>query len=950
MEAGREGSQSVPGQPKTHDTAAVQTPQRQVPSHRDPSPTLRRDGSNTHIPSMRKQPSTNLVPSLPPSVSASPQTSRNTSPIRPSVRPQETPHSTAQRAAGIRSRKNSHDASPIRPVSTQSSAAPPSAAAIQRALSAAAVPQLHSNSNPVADAVSRLPRTSRTAPATESQTPVSPSFSPRVKSPGPSAPSSRRNSVPRKLDNLSAPPITVQNSTPPGTAVPDLKGDGLGDTGLVQTPKVSNRGPSGPKSNLETVQEATPPAGSVLGESTDQSFYSMNSSQTKSSDDDRTPNGTIHKKDTGNKSGESDGDGNRSDGKGRKDLTIDQNKAKMVSSKSAPATARAKQVDGTRNMTVETETVSSIPQSALSADRAAGPRGDPGGSIRLKPSNETIRPRKERKKAVRKAPSVHNGTASSKADIFEARVASQVDEANSSDSDETFVYESNPPEPQLRTNRNHSRTPSVTSIHSQSDRRLNLRAGYDNHRVAGKRSMKFSNNPYSALDSPTDDTTGMGTIRAHHPRNISRFGRTIGSNSSLYGGGEDSPFTQASKLRANLAAGGGGGGTRHSSRPNTPSQPKSAPAANQRFGPWRKDGAGLRQYDYDDAGEEGSDERTPLVGTVRTPRRYQRRRAGDPRYDTSNSGIYNLRQNSFLGRFGGCFLGLIIISLVIVGAVGVLFMSNRSLEEVQIEKIQNVLASEQEIMLDLVVGAVNPNLLGIGVGEMDLNIFAKSKYVATTTRDEASPTPAPTGFGVGVGVGTSAERRRAPRPAPIPEDDLHVSGQPWQDSDGHWHSGDEDDSLEGDSQTMLLGRVFHFDQGLYFDGTPLKRRRHFSTGEFRLAKPGNKTEAGGSARWERVLGYPFELILRGVVRYQLPVTNRDVAARVRGSVVVHPEGGRQPVRSAAETEDEECELGAAGLNSNTPFPEVYTSLSHHVSRGHGAVAAYKSRVQEGTAM
>ncbi|KAF4548893.1 Vacuolar segregation subunit 7-like protein [Elsinoe fawcettii] len=917
MEAGREGTQSGPGQPKTLDTTNIQTPQRPPPSQRDASPTLRRDGSNTQVPAVRKQPSTNLVPSLPPSVSASPQTSRNTSPIRPSVRPQETPQTAAQRAAGIRSRKNSHDASPIRPVSTQSSAAPPSAAAIQRALSAATVPQLHATNGPIADAVSKLPRTSRTAPATEAQTPVSPSFSPRVKSPGPSAPSSRRNSVPRKLDNLGAPPITVQNSTPPGTAVPDLKGDGS-DTGLVQTPKISNRGPSGPKSSLETVQEATPPAGSVLGESTDQSFYSMNSSQTKSSDDDRTPNGVVSKKDNGNKSGESDGDGNRSDGKGKKEpLSIDQNKAKLVSSKSAPATARAKQVDGTRNMTVETETVSSIPQSALSADRAAGPRGDPGGSIRLKPSNETIRPRKERKKAVRKAPSVHNGTASSKADIFEARVASQVDEANSSDSDETFVYESNPPEPQLRTNRNHSRTPSVTSIHSQSDRRLNLRAGYDNHRVAGKRSMKFSNNPYSALDSPTDDS-GMGTIRAHHPRNISRFGRTIGSNSSLYGGGEgDSPFTQASKLRANLASGGvGGQSQRHSSRPNTPAQPKSAPA-HQRFGPWRKDVAGLRQYDFDDAGEEGSDERTPLVGTVRTPRRYQRRRE---RHDAG--GIYNLRNEGWLGRFGGCFLGLFVVMLVIAGAVGVLFMSNRSLEEVRVERIQNVLASEQEIMLDLVVGAVNPNILGVGVGEMDLNVFAKSKFVATTSRGGV---PEPT---AGAEIGGTARRRRGlgspgegrwvgetreeavdagekGLDGTLDRREAKISGQPWQDKDGHWHSGD-DDSLEGDSQTMLLGRVYHFDQELYFDGTPLRHKRQFSTGEFRLAKPGNKTESGGSARWEKVLGYPFELILRGVIKYQLPITNREVSAAVRGSVVVHPEegvrGGRMRVEPVEEHE------------------------------------------------
>src|SRR6266702_2481606 len=49
--------------------------------------------------------------------------------------------------------------------------------------------------------------------------------------------------------------------------------------------------------------------------------------------------------------------------------------------------------------------------------------------------------------------------ASSKADVFEAKVASAVDEENSSDSDETFVYESNPPDPPPHKNRHHSRTP-----------------------------------------------------------------------------------------------------------------------------------------------------------------------------------------------------------------------------------------------------------------------------------------------------------------------------------------------------------------------------------------------------------------------------------------------------------------------------------------------------------
>jgi hypothetical protein len=71
------------------------------------------------------------------------------------------------------------------------------------------------------------------------------------------------------------------------------------------------------------------------------------------------------------------------------------------------------------NMTVETETVSSIPQAALGppSDRAGASRDAGAGTLRVKASNETIRPKKDRKKAARKAPSIN--TASGKClDLF----------------------------------------------------------------------------------------------------------------------------------------------------------------------------------------------------------------------------------------------------------------------------------------------------------------------------------------------------------------------------------------------------------------------------------------------------------------------------------------------------------------------------------------------------
>lgn len=231
-------------------------------------------------------------------------------------------------------------------------------------------------------------------------------------------------------------------------------------------------------------------------------------------------------------------------------------------------------------------------------------------------------------------------------------------------------------------------------------------------------------------------------------------------------------------------------------------------------------------------------------------------------------------------------LGLAVFLTVVISAVAFLVMSNRPMYDVQIEKIQNVLASEQEIMLDLLVGAVNPNALGITVTDMDVNIFAKSKHVGssgdfskkqqqhhlTTSASELSP------------------RRNRIQSASSQTNpwDWH----PWHPSTpGHDHGTDPDDSLEGDAQTMLLGRIFHFDQSLTFEGSPIKRHPHFSVGELRLAHPGNKTESGGSQRWEEVLKHPFELIIRGVLRYQLPISSRVLSAAVGAGVLVHPEEG-----------------------------------------------------------
>ena len=278
-------------------------------------------------------------------------------------------------------------------------------------------------------------------------------------------------------------------------------------------------------------------------------------------------------------------------------------------------------------------------------------------------------------------------------------------------------------------------------------------------------------------------------------------------------------------------------------------------------------------YDFD--AEGGDDERTPLVGSLRTPRSGRLPRRIHSSGGQSIDEYFGVRRQPRCGRFSGCLLGFIVFVAVILSAVAFLVMSNRPLYDVEIREIEKVLASKQELMLGLLVGAVNPNALGIDVDQMDVNIFARSKHVGTgemwrehghasLTVSESKPT---------------RRRQRVPRQQPPT-----TLGGVDEGTDPP-----DDDDLERDAQTMLLGRIFTFDQGLTFEGSPVKRRPHSSVGELRLEKPGNKTETGGSERWEHVRQYPFELIIRGVLKYKLPISSRMETAAVGASIVVHPE-------------------------------------------------------------
>ncbi|KAE8335826.1 hypothetical protein BDV24DRAFT_142949 [Aspergillus arachidicola] len=658
-------------------------------------------------------------------------------------------------------------------------------------------------------------------------------------------------------------------------------------------PRSVNRSINGPGSALETVQEmasdqSTPSTETILNQS------ALEQSRLQKIDEDSTPKASRQNTESGSDSG------------GNKSLELREESRRRGSgakgtdnlipkrSSTSLAGARGKPTDGSvRNMIVETETVSSIPQVSLgvvTGDRSNSGRVDPG-TLRMKPSTETIRPKKE-KKRTRKPTALPSGAASSKADIFEAKVASAVDEADVSDSDETFVYESNPPDPYpVRQNRYHSRTPSATSMASQVDQlgargRPGMRDG--NHSVTGKRSMKFTNNTYagsvdgdageeSARSHSRVDSGGTHTPRHHH---TGRYGRNNAYHSLF---DSDSPFPQSQAYPKSPRHFIGGF--------RQPRHPVTRGGQNYRtINNTRKAG---EIYGYDFDAEGADDERTPLVGSPRATRsRHSNRRPGSA--SLRQMEYMQQRQRGFFSRYGTCVVIFILLFVIIGGATSFIVGITKSLVNVQILAIQNVLASEQEIMLDLSVRATNPNLFPVAIDDMDMNIFAKSRFVGTDKlwRDQGSD------WSDFPRVGDSRRRARLASLARCAgSSGCLLNGTGSSKRMGH-KSGGVDKGTDpiptdpaGDPQTMLLGRVFRFDSPLTFEASPWNYVSSTSKGQIRLARPGNKTEEGGTERWERVLQHPFELIVRGVVKYQLPLSSRFLSASVSSSVQVVPDKG-----------------------------------------------------------
>lgn len=461
--------------------------------------------------------------------------------------------------------------------------------------------------------------------------------------------------------------------------------------------------------------------------------------------------------------------------------------------------------------------------------------------------------------------------ASSKADNFEAKIANAVDEANTSDSEETFVYDSNPPDNTERTNRRfHSRTPSATSMASQADRQ-NLRSIYgvlegSSHGPVLKKSMKFVNtfngNASDSLTPGDEDGKGSGrsaggsargTVRHHH---IGRWGRQPGNgHASLFD--DESPFPNAAKSKFPST---NSNNVRNTSNPPSP---RNYHSTRGHLNTKRSAMQMSSSYDLDET-TGADDERTPLIGTLRSPRNGRRR--GPHNLRQAESQTYT-RRSSYLNRFAACLVLTMMLLLVITGAIGFMFATSQPMTGIEIVSINSVVTSEQVLMFDLTVKAHNPNIVLVTIDHANLEIFAKSEY-----------------------AGTDQDWRKFPD-GKGPNDAIHTRDDPANDPPKGPGAGDGDDT---DSRpNILLGRITEFDSPLTFEGSLFHQGTSSSKGEMQLQNPGNGT-SGGSERWDRIYQNEFDLIVKGVVKYSLPLSAHIRSATVSGRTTVKPNSANDP--------------------------------------------------------
>jgi len=206
--------------------------------------------------------------------------------------------------------------------------------------------------------------------------------------------------------------------------------------------------------------------------------------------------------------------------------------------------------------------------------------------------------------------------------------------------------------------------------------------------------------------------------------------------------------------------------------------------------------------------------------------------------------------------------------LVVTGAIGFMFATSQPLEDIELIAMDHIVASQQELMLDLKIRAKNPNVVVVVVDAADIEVFAKSPHAGTDSEWWRHTHPGEMGPPPPTGGSESAVHTR---------DDSSSNTPP----------------TDGSLPNVRLGTITTFQSALTFEGSFFHSGVSTSSGEVRIKNPGNGTY-GGPERWERIMEDEFQLLIKGVLRYTLPLSQRVRTASIQGQTTVLPNAADEP--------------------------------------------------------
>jgi Vacuolar segregation subunit 7 len=229
---------------------------------------------------------------------------------------------------------------------------------------------------------------------------------------------------------------------------------------------------------------------------------------------------------------------------------------------------------------------------------------------------------------------------------------------------------------------------------------------------------------------------------------------------------------------------------------------------------------------------------------------YERRRSGRhrPIQATSQGGM-----KCWPGLAGTAILTSTLILLTML-TIGFVFQTSRSLENLHLANITNIVVSQEELVMDISLEAGNPNILRVILGEsISLDIFARSDHFEDKSLSE----------------------------------EIHPAGiwPPWlfppEDS-----KPPKTNLSEGPS--LLLGTVRSLEAPLSFPPTGFRSPPTTSQrSELKLMGPAANA-SNGQEKWAKCILFNFELIVRGTIKYRAPIGGKERAGGVEWRGMVDP--------------------------------------------------------------